>query len=129
LGVQEDPYMDRIPESVADAPALPSTPVMDDGLDAMLDAEEKRDACDTKSPPVAKAAPAPTLAAPKPEAAPEPEPELFVYGHRITEANVLEALRMRGDDALADYAAGRWSKATAYEIARDRERQRREWRL
>jgi hypothetical protein len=114
--------MDRIPESVADAPALPPTPVMDDGLDAMLDAEEKRDACDTKSPPVAKAAPAP-----KPE--PEPEPELFVYGHRVTEADVLEALRMLGDDALADYAAGRWSKATAYEIARDRERQRREWRL
>jgi hypothetical protein len=115
--------MNRIPESVADAPALPSTPVMDDGLDAMLEAEEKRDACDTKIPPVAKAAPAPKLAAPK------PEPELFVYGHRITEADVLEALRMLGDDALADYAAGRWAKATAYEIARDRERQRREWRL
>ena len=119
--------MNRISESVADAPALPSTPVMDDGLDAMLEAEEKRDACDTKIPPVAKAAPAPKLAAPKPE--PESAPELFVYGHRVTEADVLEALRMLGDDAPADYAAGRLSKATAYEIARDRERQRREWRL
>ena len=116
--------MDRIPESVADAPALPSTPVMDAGLDAMLDADEKRDACDTKIPPVAKAAPAP-----KPEPAPTAEPELFVYGHRVTEADVLAALRMLGDDALADYAAERLSKATAYEIARDRERQRREWRL
>lgn len=56
----------------------------------------------------------------------EREPELYAYGRRVTESDVLEALRNLGDEALADYASGRMPKAKAYEIAHRRECQLRE---
>lgn len=57
----------------------------------------------------------------------EPEPEVYAYGHRITEADVLDALRCLGDEPLDDYRASRMSKVTAYGIARQREQQLCEW--
>lgn len=46
----------------------------------------------------------------------EPEPEVFVFGHRITDLDVREAMRMMGDEMLDDYRSGRISKATAYQM-------------
>ena len=48
----------------------------------------------------------------------EPEPEVYACGRRVTEADVFEALGMLGDETVADYRAGRLSKAHAYDIAR-----------
>lgn len=72
----------------------------------------------------AEQAPAPPVNTPPPP--PEPEPVVFAYGHRITERDVHAALRALGDDALADYDAGRITKAEVYEIARLRECQFRQ---
>jgi hypothetical protein len=49
-------------------------------------------------------------------------PELFVGGHRVTEADVIEALSMLGDEELQAYRDGRLPKAKAYRIARNRVR-------
>ena len=62
---------------------------------------------------------------PREEAPARPEasdaaPELFVSGRRVTEADVIEALSMLGDEQVQAYREGRLSKAKAYGIARDR---------
>ena len=67
--------------------------------------------------PVAKVSSKP---APKPE---EPEPEVYAYNHHITSHDVNEAMEALGDDALADYRAGRITKVEAYEMARHHKRQ------
>ena len=53
----------------------------------------------------------------------ESEPEVYAYGRRITERDVIDALKVLGDDALAAYKAGHMTKANAYEMARHRLRQ------
>ena len=61
---------------------------------------------------------------PRPQPTPEePEPEVYVYDNRITSTDVVETLKAQGDQALADYHAGRTTKAEAYEMARHRLRQ------
>lgn len=65
----------------------------------------------------------PTLRHEQAPAAPEPldeAPELFVRGHRVTEADVIDALAMLGDEEVQAYREGRLPKAKAYDIARDR---------
>lgn len=47
-------------------------------------------------------------------------PELFVEGHRVTEADVIEALSMLGDERVQAYREGRLPKAEAYGLARNR---------
>jgi hypothetical protein len=71
----------------------------------------------------AEAEPAP---APQPKLAPEPVPEVYAYGHRVTEQDVTEALMSLGDEVVGDYRAGRMTKREAYDIARHRLRQYRE---
>lgn len=62
---------------------------------------------------------APQAATPtKPTRRAEPEPVVYVGRHRIAEHDVRESLRNFGDDTLADYIAGRLSKADAYEMTR-----------
>jgi hypothetical protein len=58
----------------------------------------------------------------------EPEPEVYAYSHRVTSRDVDEALQALGDEAVADYRAGRIPKVKAYGIARRRLRQLRELR-
>lgn len=65
------------------------------------------------------------VASPVPPREPEParpseldaEPELFVHGRRVTEADVIEALSMLGDEQVQAYHEGRLPKAEAYRIA------------
>lgn len=68
------------------------------------------------------------VASPVPPREPEPDrppasdatPELFVRGRRVTEADVIEALSMLGDEEVQAYHEGRLPKAKAYRIAQDR---------
>ena len=68
------------------------------------------------------------VASPVPPREPEParppvsdaEPELFVRGRRVTEADVIEALSMLGDEEVQAYHEGRLPKAEAYRIAHHR---------
>jgi hypothetical protein len=48
------------------------------------------------------------------------EPELFVRSRRVTEADVIEALSMLGDEQVQAYYEGRLPKAEAYRIAHHR---------
>jgi hypothetical protein len=48
----------------------------------------------------------------------EPLPVVYALGRRIREHEVREALANYGDETLADYDAGRISKADAYELTR-----------
>ena len=48
------------------------------------------------------------------------EPELFVRGRRVTEADVIDALSMLGDEQVQAYHEGRLPKAEAYRIAHQR---------
>ena len=48
------------------------------------------------------------------------EPELFVRGRRVTEADVIDALTMLGDEEVQAYHEGRLPKAEAYRIAHHR---------
>ena len=61
---------------------------------------------------------------PQPEPARPPasdaEPELFVRGRRVTEADVIEALSMLGDEEVQAYHEGLLPKAEAYRIAHHR---------
>jgi hypothetical protein len=50
----------------------------------------------------------------------EPVPELYVRGRRVTEADVMRALSMLGDEMVEAYRNGRLSKTDAYRIARNR---------
>ncbi len=61
--------------------------------------------------------------APAPEPESDARPRLSVGGQEISEADVLTALRLEGDEALDDYAAGRLSRSDAYQRARCRARQ------
>jgi hypothetical protein len=56
------------------------------------------------------------VAAPEPQ---EPEPELFVRGRRVTDADVREMLRRLGDEELASYDRGTMSKREAFERAKE----------
>ena len=47
-------------------------------------------------------------------------PELFVSGRRVTEADVIDALSMLGDEEVQAYREGRLPKAEAYRIAHHR---------
>lgn len=59
----------------------------------------------------------------KAERVPEAAPELYAYGHRVTEADVEAAMRNEGDEVLAAYRAGRIPRWDAYERAQCRMRQ------
>jgi hypothetical protein len=52
--------------------------------------------------------------------APNATPELFVGGRRVTEADVIDALSMLGDEDVQAYREGRLPKEKAYRIAQDR---------
>ncbi len=69
--------------------------------------------------PITKPEPTPALvpAIPTPVRI-EPTPEVYAYGHRVTEEDVRYALRCMGDEVLADYDAGRLSKFEAYQMTR-----------
>lgn len=54
---------------------------------------------------------------------PEPEPEVYVYGIRVREEDVLASLRSLGDEVLASYRSGELAKSKAYDVARRRLRQ------
>ncbi len=107
-------------------PALPVAPAVEDGV-------AEREPGDVNDAEVAPEVPPPASTTPTPETTPEPEPtpQILVRHvteaglipervRRLTEADVREAVRMLGDEALADYDAGRLSKAAAYDIARRR---------
>jgi len=53
-------------------------------------------------------------------APPEPDPIVYVGKVRVTLRDVHDALEALGDEVLADFHAGRMSKAKAYDIARMR---------
>jgi hypothetical protein len=44
-------------------------------------------------------------------------PELYIYGVRVREADVIESLKDLGDQALADYRSGKLSRQEAYRAA------------
>ena len=51
----------------------------------------------------------------------EKEPEVYVWGPRVTEADVLDdALSDLGDETVRAFREGRLSKEQAYRIARNR---------
>ena len=68
------------------------------------------------------------VASPVPPREPEPArpptsdaaPALFVRGRRVTEADVIDALSMLGDEEVQAYHEGRRPKAEAYRIAHHR---------
>jgi hypothetical protein len=51
---------------------------------------------------------------------PNTAPEFFVSGRRVTEADVIEALSMLGDEDVQAYRDGRFPKERAYRIVRNR---------
>lgn len=64
------------------------------------------------------ASPLPPLEpAPASSPASDAAPELFVNGRRVTEADVIEALSMLGDEEVQTYREGRRPKSEAYRIA------------
>jgi hypothetical protein len=65
-------------------------------------------------------------AEPAPAPAPEPEPE--AEGPSVAECDVLETLAGLGDETLALYQSGRLSRREAEYMARNRLRQRKEFR-
>ena len=52
------------------------------------------------------------------QTAPEPEPDLYVYGRRVSESDVKEMLRLLGDEELLRYERGEIPKAVAFKQAR-----------
>lgn len=58
----------------------------------------------------------------------KPTPEVYAYGQRVTEYDVMQALTALGDEVLAGYRAGRMTKREAYGIARLRLKQLKELR-
>jgi hypothetical protein len=64
---------------------------------------------------------------PAPTRPPDAAPELFVGGRRVTEAEVIDALSMLGDEEVQAYREGRLLKTKAYRIAYDRLRTLAEW--
>jgi len=65
--------------------------------------------------------------APADPPASDPAPELFVRGRRVTEADVIDALSMLGDEQVHAYREGHLSKAEAYRIAQHRLRTLARW--